>query len=248
MDPAPPHRLPTRLLAYLHHELRTPLAAMLTRAQAALRQPRTPEAYRLTLEAVERNVRELSRQVERMLEVAGRSPPHDDPSWGPVVLAPLLEACAATQAVLAGKTAVSVEVTTTPSEPVWTDPQYLTAIVSGLLAHAIQCSSAGGRVTLSAVAEDAELRRIRLHAERAELPSDDTRNLFDPLHVSRWMQSSRDADAVRLGLALVAEYAVVLGCTIGLGAACEGGAVFVLDWPENPAPGDHGKVPVSFDR
>lgn len=240
MNPAPspgdastPALTRRRLIAYLHHELKTPLAAMLAQAQVALQHPRTPDSYRLTLQAVERNVRALSRQVECMMEVAEAESVAMAPRWQLEPLAPFLRACATGQAGLAEQAGVTIFVAETGEESVWIDPQYLGAIVMGLLAHLIQRCSTGGMVTLRATAINSGLRQISLQSNDAPAPGDFTRHAFDPWQVAGTTPGSRDTDAVRLGLALVAEYAVLLGCTIEVGSTAVGGANFLLNWQES---------------
>lgn len=129
-----------RLIAYLHYELKTPLAAMLAHAQTALQHPRTPESYRLTLQVVERNVRALSRQVECMMEVAESGPGGVAPRWRLEPLSPFLHECATVHVALAERAGVRVVVSENSDKPVWIEPRYLAEIVTGLLARQIQGS------------------------------------------------------------------------------------------------------------
>jgi signal transduction histidine kinase len=59
-----------RFTAELSHELRTPLARAKSRTELALRRERTPEEYRHALEAVDRNIDQMTRTVETLVAAA----------------------------------------------------------------------------------------------------------------------------------------------------------------------------------
>ena len=59
-----------RFTAELSHELRTPLARAKSRTELALRRERTPEEYREALEAVDRNIDQMTRTVETLVAAA----------------------------------------------------------------------------------------------------------------------------------------------------------------------------------
>src|SRR5207253_855749 len=59
-----------RFTADAAHELRTPVAVMLTQTQSALARERTPAEYRETLEACQRATQRMRRLIESLLELA----------------------------------------------------------------------------------------------------------------------------------------------------------------------------------
>src|SRR5206468_2225210 len=60
--------LRNRFLADASHELRTPVAALVTALDVTLRQPRTAEAYLRVLESCRGDAQQLRRLVERLME------------------------------------------------------------------------------------------------------------------------------------------------------------------------------------
>ncbi|MFJ9390874.1 ATP-binding protein [Nocardioides sp. NPDC101246] len=64
-----------RFVADASHDLRTPLALMLTEIELALARPRTPEELRVALSSVEEEVRRLIALAEDLLERAGSGGP-----------------------------------------------------------------------------------------------------------------------------------------------------------------------------
>jgi two-component system, OmpR family, sensor kinase len=59
-----------RFTAELSHELRTPLARAKSRTELMLRRERTPDEYRAALEAIDRNIDEMTRTVEALVAAA----------------------------------------------------------------------------------------------------------------------------------------------------------------------------------
>ncbi len=59
-----------RFTAELSHELRTPLARLKGETELMLRRERTPQEYRAALEAIDRNVDEMTRTVETLVAAA----------------------------------------------------------------------------------------------------------------------------------------------------------------------------------
>lgn len=59
-----------RFTAELSHELRTPLARLKGETELMLRRERSPEEYRAALEAIDRNVDEMTRTVETLVAAA----------------------------------------------------------------------------------------------------------------------------------------------------------------------------------
>ena len=59
-----------RFTAELSHELRTPLARVKGETELTLRRERTPEDYRVALEAIDANVDEMTRTVETLVAAA----------------------------------------------------------------------------------------------------------------------------------------------------------------------------------
>lgn len=147
-------RAKDEFLAILAHELRNPLAPIVTAAQVIkLRNPQDP-AIRRQAEIIERQSRHLARMVDDLLDISRVTAGKVQLRIEKVALAPLLE-----QAVSSTRTlfeerrhTLSVRVADAPLI-VEADPTRMVQVVVNLLNNAAKYTPPGGEVTLSAEIE-----------------------------------------------------------------------------------------------
>jgi two-component system, OmpR family, sensor kinase len=135
----------TRFTADASHELRTPLAVMRTHVESALRQPRTPEEYRETLDVCLQSIQRMGNLVQGLLTLARVDAGKLDLRLTVIDLKPLAAECVQLLEPLAAEKHVNITTQFRPAT-VLGDPSQLTQVVTNLLANAIQYNRTGGSV------------------------------------------------------------------------------------------------------
>jgi|CXWL01.1.fsa_nt_gi signal transduction histidine kinase len=216
----------SRLVDDMSHELRTPLAILLTAAQATLESERSSEVYRRTLALVERQVRSLTRLVERMLEM-GRV------ERGEMALEEVDDLVAAVRVVVADHeelaAARSVNLSVAAGQVgARTDGAVLGVVLGNLLANAIRYSPEGGRVEIR-VDADASGHWIAVRDFGPGIPAADLPLVFQRYWRADQARSRREGHH-GLGLALARRYARLLGATLEVESELGKGATFTIRW------------------
>lgn len=210
------------------HELRTPLTVILSESQGALRQARTPEEYRATLDTIKLSALRMKSISDALLELAqgdaGRPVAQD-----PCDLADLADETVA----LLGRVAREHGATLVPrleGAPVVGDAGRLGRVILNLAVNAILHNEAGVTVTVSTGVADgwSELR-----------VADDGRGIA-PENLGRIFERFRRVDASRsrhtggagLGLAIVKQAVEAHGGTIAVTSEVGKGTVFVVRLPK----------------
>jgi heavy metal sensor kinase len=133
----------TRFTADASHELRTPLTVMRTHVESALRQPRTPEEYRETLDVCLQAAERMSGLVQGLLTLARVDSGKLDLRLTVIDLKPVVAECVELLQPLAAEKQVEITSRLRPAA-VLGDPSQLTQVVTNLLANAIQYNRIGG--------------------------------------------------------------------------------------------------------
>ncbi|WP_156963669.1 hybrid sensor histidine kinase/response regulator [Muricoccus aerilatus] len=240
----------SRFLARMSHELRTPLNGVLGMAQALASDPALPPAHRdraAMLEAAGRHLLDVANDVLDLAHVeAGRMPLR----CMPVVLVPLLEACAALirPGASAAGTAVATEHDASLPEAVLLDPMRVRQLVLNLLSNAVKFSPEGGLVRLRSwrTAESAGPPRLRLEVldQGPGVPASQRAKVFDDFVRLEHPTGTPRREGFGLGLAIAQGIVRAMSGRIGVEdnpeAAAQGktGACF---WVELPL--EAGEVP-----
>jgi len=146
-------------LAMLGHELRNPLAPILTAVQVMrLRGVEDPETLKRAMEVVERQVRYQARLIDDLLDVSRITRGKIELQKEPVELATVVAHAVETSRPLieARRHALSVSL---PQEPVWleADPIRLEQVLANLLNNAAKYTEPGGRIWLTGTREGNEI-------------------------------------------------------------------------------------------
>jgi signal transduction histidine kinase/DNA-binding NarL/FixJ family response regulator len=211
-------RLKSRFLTNVSHELRTPLALVLGPIDAALDAPAPlDEGTRAQLERARRNALRLAAAVDDLLDFARLEAGRLRPQPEPVDLAEVARRFADD----AGDTAQGRGRPPAPHAPeagaattLALDRKMVDKIVANLVANALKFTPAGGNIAVH-VAADAGAVTLRV---------DDTGEGIDPakhgLLFQRFQQidpsATRRHGGVGVGLALVKEFAEMMGGTVGV--------------------------------
>ncbi|MCA9555400.1 MAG: HAMP domain-containing histidine kinase [Myxococcales bacterium] len=172
-------RAQDRLVADAAHELRTPLAAMRTEVDVALRRPRDAESLRETLTDVREEVDRLDQLSTKLLDLARFASGVWRVEDGNVRA--VLDAATEAQRPLAEAKGVEVEVAGPAIVNARFDPTALRQAVENLLSNAIKFSPAGGRV-LARLDATAEAWRLAVHDDGPGIPASDRNAVFEPFH------------------------------------------------------------------
>lgn len=225
-------------IAVLSHELRNPLAPIRTGLDVLERAPPGSEASRRAMAILRRQVSQLTRLVDDLLDVTRISRGKLTLRREPVDLVTLVRQTVDDYEDLfeAGGVALAASL---PDEPVWIDgdaPRIAQAI-GNLLQNAAKFTSRGGRTDVS-VGREGDRVHVRVRDTGAGIPAEMLPHMFEP-----FTQADRTLDRSRgglgLGLALVKGLVELHGGAVraesqGVGA----GAVLTLTLPvtEPPAP------------
>ena len=139
-----------RFLADASHELRTPVAALVTTLEVALRRKRDAAELTRTAESCLSEARYLRRLVTTLLEHARGETARSAPAPEPLDAADLLDHCATIAESLGAAQGVLVVRSYRAPIPVVTELDRLRGIVTNLLANAVEHNRPGGTVELSA--------------------------------------------------------------------------------------------------
>ncbi|MFY0563215.1 CHASE domain-containing protein [Archangium lansingense] len=221
-------------LAMLAHELRNPLAPVLTAVQLMERKQQAGLETEREREVVERQVHHMRRLVDDLLDVSRVT-------RGKIQLRrhSLDLVCSVGRAVDAArpfadsrKHSLNVEL---PDGPVWTDadPVRLEQVLANLLHNAAKYSEPGGRITLT-LAREAREAVVRVTDTGMGIPAEALPHLFEP-----FMQVARTLDRAQgglgLGLTLVKQLVEMHGGRVEAWSAGVGrGSIFTVRLPLLP--------------
>ena len=211
------------------HELRTPIAVILSETQLALRRDHTPDEYRDTLRTCEETAQDMRNLTESLLQLAridaraGESTGH-----APLDLRELACKAAETLRPLAETKGTVLELPDTPC-PFRGDRSQLLRLILNLAGNAIEYAPPGSRV---------QIRLRRTPATTALSVADngpgiapaDLPHIFDRFYrASR--SRTRESGHSGIGLALCKAIAEAHGGTLSASATPGGGATFTATFP-----------------
>jgi PAS domain S-box-containing protein len=224
-------------LAMLGHELRNPLAPIANSLALLRLAPPGSAAAVNAREVIERQVAQMTRLVDDLLDVGRITSGKISLERAPVQLAALVDEAVAAAGPLAAEQGLTLE--TTPADPaLWVDADRarLLQLLGNLLSNAIKFTPAGGviRVTLRRQPGVAELSVLD---SGIGVPAHLAEDIFRPF-VQGEQDVARSQGGLGLGLALVQQIAELHGGTVAVYGAHDGpGAEFVVSLPLALTPG-----------
>ena len=213
-------------LAMLGHELRNPLAPILTAAALLGRQGIAPRER----DVIERNARHLARLVDDLLDISRVTRGHIELKKEPISLASVLERAAEMAAPLISGNQHSLEISDPQDVKLLGDPVRLAQVFGNLLTNAAKFTPAGGKIEV-AIERAGERVRVTVRDNGRGLEPDQLQRIFEP-----FVQVDRSRDALRgglgLGLAIVGNIVNRHGGTVSAYSEGPGrGASFVVELP-----------------
>jgi len=214
-----------QLVADMSHEIKTPVAAMLTRVQLALTET-LPEPIHRLLVMLERNLRRQARLVNRMLDYSSAGQPFAATDVVKKVdLAALVRECVEAHQPFAEEKGLRWQIYG-QAEPA-TDPDLLSHVLSNLIANAVAHSPQGGEIRITLDAEPDGPTSIFVQDQGPGIDPELLPRLFDPF-VRGDAQRSRKNDRHGLGLSIAQRAVQQLGGEISVECPPEGGTRFLV--------------------
>ena len=220
-------RMRRELLANVSHDLRTPLAGILTGATAMTQQRTLPESARREAEMVATEARRLNRLVSDLLDMTRIEGGIVDLQPADVDLREALEAAAERlRRVNPGRT-VDVQVADTTPE-VTADWPRLGQVLDNLLSNADQAAPPATPIALTAAAPDGGTVTVRVTDRGPGVPADLREQVF---HRFVRGDASDGHGGLGLGLAIVRGLVEAQGGRVWLEDVPGGGASFAFSLP-----------------
>jgi signal transduction histidine kinase/ActR/RegA family two-component response regulator len=214
-------------LAMLSHELRNPLAAILSAVQLLQLQKGENSVQQKARAIIERQVRQLTHLVDDLMEVSRTITGRIQLRQEQVTMRDIVERAVETARPLIDERGHELTVSL-PPDPIClnADASRLEQVVTNLLANAAKYSNTGGHIWLSVQQEgDKAVLRVRdtgLGITSAFLP-----HVFD-LFTQAERSSDRSQGGLGIGLALVKRLVEMHGGTIGVSSTFGQGSEFVV--------------------
>jgi len=222
-----------RFLADASHELRTPVAAMITTMEVALRRPRTTAELTDTLETCLSEARHMRLLVQALLRqvraegIAGNEDPED------VDAGEMLNQCAELAGSLAAEKHINLVHLVKGKVPVRAELGRLRSVVLNLVSNAIEYNSPGGTVELSAETDGGDTE-IVVKDNGPGISPEHLPHLFQPFYRAT---KAREADGhLGLGLFLVDSHVKAMGGVCRVESALGAGTTFRVRLPSSSLP------------
>ncbi|MDB5332016.1 MAG: sensor histidine kinase [Phycisphaerales bacterium] len=202
-----------QFLADASHELRTPVAALVTTIEVALRRPRGPAELTETLRTCLSDARMLRELVQTLLEHArSETDALKDPAE-PFDATALLHQCADVAGGLAALREVTVVRSVASGLTITSEAARLRGIVMNLLGNAVEHNRVGGRVELRAHSSGVDLEVV-IEDTGLGIAADHLPHVFQPFYrasMARAGPEATDHQHLGLGLFLVDSHIKALG-------------------------------------
>ena len=217
-------------VADISHELRTPVAALLTTLDVSLRKQRTADQYRTTLEESRVISRQLAQLVERVMTLAWLDAGNDQVKPVSTDAIEVATACAAVIRPLAESQGLTFSADLPASLPMMTDPDKLREVVVNLLHNAVEYNRPGGTIRLAVHQNGAGSAAIEVADTGIGMATEVREKIFERFFRA---DDSRHAAGVHagLGLSIVKEYVERLGGTITVESVPNVGSTFRVTLP-----------------
>ena len=218
-----------QFLADASHELRTPVAALVTTLEVALRRPREAPAYVEALETCLSDARMLRQLVQTLLEHARSGFVKEESE--PFDTAMLMNQCADVAEGLAIQARVQIVRNIPSTLPVKTFPNRLRGIVMNLMGNAVEHNRPGGTVEIRCETQEADLE-LSITDTGPGIAPEHIPHLFEPFYrVSHGEDSSTAKQHLGLGLFLVDSHIKSLGGTCRIESEVGVGTTFRVRIP-----------------
>ena len=215
-------------LADASHELRTPVAALMSALDLATRRPRDIEYYRQLVNDCLVDAKHLRRLVEALMTQIKSERPGHAHDWETVDLGALIGECLTIVGPLAARKSVKLIGPSEPAGSIRTQPTRLRSVLINLTANAVEHNRDGGtvEVTFEQLADQIE---IGVRDTGEGIAPEHLPHLFEPFYrVDRAREAS---EHMGLGLYLVHSHVRDMGGTCTVESAIGVGTTFHVRLP-----------------
>jgi heavy metal sensor kinase len=215
--------------ADISHELRTPVAALLTTIEVTLKKARKPEEYREVLAECRASGQQISQLVERLLMLARIDAGMDGLRVESVDVAALAEQCTALVRPLAEARGLTLRLHSEGEAVLSADPAKLREVLTNLLHNAIEYNRPAGHIDLTVARHNGSLR-VEVSDTGVGIAPEARARIFERFYRA---DPSRHSDAPHsgLGLAIVKGYVDLMGGSIAVESAVGQGSTFRVELP-----------------
>lgn len=210
------------------HELRTPVAALVTGIEVALRRDREPGQYRQALQTCLADAHLLQRLVESLLVQVKSELSIAQHATETIELAALLEQCVTALLPLAEQRSIQIDTDVPGDLLLRSQPDRLRSIVMNLLGNAVEHNRVGGSVRVAVTADDG-LMCLEVSDTGPGIATQHLPHLFEPFYRADTAHSA--SGHLGLGLYLVLTHARALGGTCNVISEPGAGATFKITLP-----------------
>ena len=213
------------------HELRTPLAVIISDAQTALRRERGAEEYRDTIRSCEEAAQKLRRLSDSLLELARLDSGREQGRRTDADLADLAANCLEQLRPLALEREIRIEADLQPA-PFACHPDQIARVFVNLIGNALEYNHPGGQIRVATSAQDGEITAVVSDTGDGISP-EDLPHIFDRFYRASQART-RSAEHAGLGLAICKAIVEAHGGRIEAASTPGAGTAVTLRWP---APG-----------
>jgi two-component system, OmpR family, sensor kinase len=208
------------------HELRTPVAVILTQTQAALAREREAKDYKQTVEACHRAAQRMRKLISALLQLARLDAGQEPLKRLPFDLSKTITECIELVRPLAYEREIRMSIDTTPLE-ITGDAEKLSLVVTNLLTNAIQYNHDGGEVKVT-TRREGNMAVLMVSDTGRGISAEDMPRVFERFYRA---DSSRSSGNAGLGLAISKAIVSAHGGTIDVANEEHAGAVFTVRLP-----------------
>lgn len=229
-----------RFTADASHELRTPIAVILSQAELTLSKPRSSDEYRTALETCQRAARRMRSLIDSLLLLARFDAGHTDLQRRALDLAEVAHESVELLRPLANERQITLNSEMLPM-PVVGDRDRLGQVVTNLLANAIRYNQEGGRV-------DVRVERINGHAvfsvtdNGIGIPAEELPHIFDRFYRVDKARTRAEGGS-GLGLAICQSVVEAHGGQITARSEPQQGTTLEVRLPLSPENGQESQNP-----
>jgi heavy metal sensor kinase len=209
------------------HELRTPVAVILTQTQIALNRERDAASYKETVEACQRAAQRMRKLIKSLLELARLDAGQEKLKRLQFDLSKIVEDCVELIRPLADGRNVKIISELEPLE-ISGDSERLAQVVTNLLTNAIQYNREGGEVRVKLKIKDG-FAALKISDTGAGISAEDLPHVFKRFY--RGDKSRTGASNSGLGLAISKAIVEAHGGTIEVASEENIGTTFIVRLP-----------------
>lgn len=220
----------TRFTADAAHELRTPVAIILSQAQRVLTRERDSATYQRTLEACVSAARRLNQLTESMLTLASHDGDAITSKHEPTDLASIARDTTAPLQPLAEERKISLNLDLSPA-PCLGDALRLSQIVLNLLSNALDHTPDGGCIKLTTSSDSAHTL-LTINDTGCGISEKHLPHIFDRFYRADESRT-RTSGGAGLGLSICKAIADEHGATLEVTSEVGKGSIFTLKLPRN---------------